>query len=77
MIAIREDSVCVKLKQPWMGNPSNMVLRLPKRQAGLMFQRDAAEILKAEQPEEIKKKLQRRDQVHDKMVKTSLNKKMN
>jgi hypothetical protein len=71
MIATRQDSVCVKLKQPWMGNPSNTVMRLPKRQASSMFQRDAAELLEAEQPEEIKKKLQRRDQVKDKMIKSS------
>ena len=73
----RQESVCVKLKAPWMGHPSSTVIRLPKLQAQSMFQRDTAEILDAEQPVEIKKKLQRRDQVKDKMIKSSLNKSMN
>jgi len=67
----RQDSVVVKLKAPWMGYPASTVMRLPTRQAQSMFQRDSAEILDAEQPVEIKKKLQRRDQVKDKMVKSS------
>lgn len=67
----RTDSVVVKLKAPWMGNPAETILRLPTRQAQTMFQRDSAEILEAEKPAEVKKKLQRRDQVKDKMVKSS------
>ena len=67
----RQDSVVVKLKAPWMGYPASTVMRLPTRQAQSMFRRDSAEILDAEQPVEIKKKLQRRDQVKDKMVKSS------
>jgi len=77
MIAIREESVVVKLKRSWMGYPPSTVMRLPKMQANSMFQRDTAEILEKEQPDEIRKKLQRRDQVHDKMVKSGLNKKLN
>jgi hypothetical protein len=75
----RQDSVVVKLKAPWMGYPVSTVMRLPTRQAQSMFRRDSAEILDVEQPVEIKKKLQRRDQVKDKMVKGKgiLNKGMN
>lgn len=67
----RTDSVVVKLKAPWMGYPATTIMRLPTRQAQSMFQRDTAEILDAEKPAEVKKKLQRRDQVNDKMVKSS------
>lgn len=67
----RQDSVVVKLKTPWMGYPAATIMRLPTRQAQSMFQRDAAEMLDAEKPEEVKKKLQRRDKVQDKMVKSS------
>lgn len=67
----RTDSVVVKLKTPWMGYPAATIMRLPTRQAQTMFQRDAAEILEADKPAEVKKKLQRRDQVKDKMVKSS------
>lgn len=72
-----EQSVVVRLKNEWMGHPPSTIIRLPKRQANSLFQRDTAEILEAQKPEELKKKLQRRDQVHDKMVKTSNNKKLN
>ena len=71
------ESIVVRLKAPWMGYPVATVMRLPAKQAQSMFRRDSAEILDAEQPVEIKKKLQRRDQVKDKMVKSSLNKSMN
>ncbi len=67
----RTDSVVVKLKHEWMGNPPETVMRLPKRQADSLFQRDTVEILDAQKTEEVKKKLQRRDQVRDKMVKSS------
>lgn len=76
---VRQDSVVVKLKHDWMGYPAATIMRLPTRQAQSMYQRDAAEIIDADKPAEIKKKLQRRDKVQDKMVKSKavLNKSLN
>lgn len=69
---MREQTVCVKLKMPWMGYPKDAIVKLGDRMAQTLFRRDAGEIYHSEKPAEVKKKLQRRE--HDKMVRSSQNK---
>lgn len=53
-------SVCIRLKQDWLGTPAGAVMSLNKKMADSLFRRDAAEIFQPDDPEMIREKLQAR-----------------